>query len=151
MTPANDSLVELRCAVVVIRADAVLLVQRPDRRDWVLPGGRPHAHEGMVACARRETREETGLNVYPNRCGLVLEVNNRLTGRRIVELIFIAEEFDTASPVVGELGRRPAWVSWEKLKTITLHPPIADFLPDLRRGGYARYLGNMWRSEPGDR
>lgn len=25
----------------------MLLVQRLDRGDWVLPGGRPHPHEGM--------------------------------------------------------------------------------------------------------
>ncbi|HYB35747.1 MAG TPA: NUDIX hydrolase [Mycobacterium sp.] len=151
MTSLEDSLVELRCSVAVLRGDAVLLVERLDRGDWVLPGGRPHLHEGMTSCARRETREETGLDVYPNRCALVLEVNDHLTGRRIVELVFIAEEFDSASPVVGEPGRRPVWVGWDELKTVTLHPPIAGFLPDLRRGGYARYLGNLWCPEPGDR
>jgi 8-oxo-dGTP diphosphatase len=147
MTSVEDSLVELRCAVAVIRGDAVLLVQRPDQGDWVLPGGRPHPHEGMASCARRETREETGLDVYPNKCALVLEVNDSLTGRRIVELVFIAEEFDTIRPIAGESGRRPVWVGWDELKTVTLHPPIAGFLPELRRGGYARYLGNMWRPE----
>jgi NUDIX domain-containing protein len=52
MTSVEDSLVELRCAVAVIRGDAVLLVQRPDHGDWVLPGGRPHPHEGMASCAQ---------------------------------------------------------------------------------------------------
>ncbi len=152
MISADDSLVELRCSVAVVRGDAVLLVQRPDRGDWVLPGGRPHPHEGMASCARRETREETGLDVYPNRCALVLEVNDPVARHRIVELVFIAEEFDTVKAVTGEPGRRPVWVGWDELKTITtLRPPIAGFLPDLRRGGYARYLGNMWRPEPGDR
>jgi 8-oxo-dGTP diphosphatase len=152
MTSVDDSLVELRCAVAVVRGDAVLLVQRHDRDDWVLPGGRPHPHEGMASCARRETREETGLDVYPNRCALVLEVNDPVAHRRIVELVFIAEDFDTATtPIAREPDRQPVWVGWDELRTITLHPPIAGFLPDLRRGGYARYLGNMWRPEPGDR
>ncbi|OHV05192.1 NUDIX hydrolase [Mycobacterium talmoniae] len=151
MKSVADSPVELRCAVAVIRGDAVLLVQRPNRGDWVLPGGRPHLNEGMSSCARRETREETGLDVYPNRCGLVLEVNDPVAQHRIVELVFVAEEFDHGVPITGEPGRRPAWVSWDELKTVTLHPPIAGFLPDLRRGGYARYLGNLWRPEPGDR
>jgi 8-oxo-dGTP diphosphatase len=152
VTSLDDSPVELRCAVAVVRGDAVLLVERPHRGDWVLPGGRPHAHEGLSSCARRETREETGLDVFPNRCALVLEVNDPVRRHRIVELVFIAEEFDTASSLSdGEPGRRPAWVSWEELKNITLHPPIAGFLPSLRRGGYAHYLGNMWRLKPGDR
>lgn len=126
MISVDESLVELRCAVAVVRGDAVLLLQRPDRGDWVLPGGRPHPHEGMASCARRETREETGLDVYPNRCALVLVVNDPVAHRRIVELVFIAEDFDTAAtPAARE--------------------------PDLRRGGYARYVGNLWRPEPGDR
>ena len=75
--PADDEpLVELRCALAVFHGDRVLLVQRPDRGDWVLPGGRPHSHESMAACARRESREEAGLDVHPNRCGLILEVND---------------------------------------------------------------------------
>ncbi len=151
MTPVEDSPVELRCAVAVVRGDAVLLVQRPDRGDWVLPGGRPHPHEGLASCARRETREETGLDVFPNRCALVLEVNDPVTHHRVVEVVFIAEEFDTASRLAGEPGRPPVWVRWDELKTLTLHPPIAGFLPDLRRGGYARYLSNMWRPDWDDR
>lgn len=150
-TSVEDLPVELRCAVAVVRDDAVLLVQRPDRGDWVLPGGRPHPHEGLASCARRETREETGLDVFPNRCALVLEVNDPVTHHRVVEVVFIAEEFDTASRLAGERGRQPEWVRWDELKALTLHPPIAGFLPDLRGGGYARYLGNMWRPDWGNR
>ena len=113
MTSLEDSPVELRCAVAVVRGDAVLLVQRPDRGDWVLPGGRPHPHEGLASCARRETREETGVDVFPNRCALVLEVNDPVTRHRVVEVVFIAEEFDTASRLAGEPGRQPEWVRWD--------------------------------------
>jgi len=150
---ADDSLVELRCAVALIRRDAVLLLQRVDHGDWVLPGGRPREHENMGSCARRETREETGLDVHPNRCGLVLEVNDPIARRRIVELVFVADEFDTSTLLVGEPGRRPVWVGFDELKALTLRPPIAGFLPDLarRRGQHGRYLGNMWRADLGDR
>jgi 8-oxo-dGTP diphosphatase len=151
MTAADESLVELRCAVAVFRGDAVLLVERPDHGDWVLPGGRPRNHENMGSCARREMREETGLDVHPNRCGLVLEVTDPITRRRIVELVFVAEEFDTPTLLSGEPGRRPAWVGLDEVKGLTLRPPIAGFLPDLARGGqYGRYLGNMWRPERDD-
>ena len=152
MSPAPESLVELRCAVAVVRRDAVLLLQRHNHGDWVLPGGRPRNHESMQSCARRETREETGLDVHPNRCGLVLEVNDPIARRRIVELVFVADEFDAAAPLSGEPGRRPAWVSWDDLKGLTLRPPIGGFLAELsRRGGVCgRYLGNMWRPQRGD-
>jgi 8-oxo-dGTP diphosphatase len=151
MASADDSLVELRCAVAIVRRDAVLLLKRCDRGDWVLPGGRPRPHESMGACVRREAREETGLDIQPVGCALVLEVNDPQTRQRLVELVFLAEEFDAAAMATGEPGRRPQWVRWEDLKDVALYPPIAGFLPDLaRRGGkYARYLGNMWRPGPG--
>jgi 8-oxo-dGTP diphosphatase len=147
MPPEELSLVELRCAVAVVRADGVLLLQRLDHGDWVLPGGCPRQHESMGSCARREIREETGLDVHPSRCALVLEVNDPVTRRRTVELVFVAHEFDTSIPVAGDPGRRAAWVGWDELRRLKLRPPIAGFLPDLarRRGEHARYLGKMWR------
>jgi len=95
MSSVQESPVELRCAVAVVRRDAVLLLQR-------------HA------------REETGLEVHPKRCGLVLEVNDPIARRRIKGL--------TLRPPIGgflpELARR--------------------------EGAYGRYLGNMWRPQRGD-
>jgi 8-oxo-dGTP diphosphatase len=152
MSPAHESLVELRCAVAVVRRDTVLLVQRHDHGNRVLLGGPPRNHESMQLCARRETREETGLDVHPNRRGLVLEVNDPSTRRRIVELVLVADEFEASARLSGEPGRRPGWVSWDDLKCLTLRPPIGRFLPDLPRPGGAtgRYLGNVWHSQRGD-
>ena len=152
MYPAHESLVELRCAVAVVRRDTVLLVQRHDHGDWVLPGGRPRNHGSMQSCARRETREETGLDVHPNRCGLVLEVNDPITRRRIMELVLVADEFDASARLSGERDRRPGWVSWDDLKGLTVRPPIGGFLPELARRGGALgcSLGNVWRAQWGD-
>lgn len=149
MKSADESLVELRCAMAILRKDAVLLLQRDDG-DWVLPGGRPRAHESMGSCVRRETREETGLDIEPLGCALVLEVNDPHSRRRIVELVFVAGQFDSDAPTGGEPGRTPTWVSWEDLKGVALHPPIAGFLRDLSQGDgrHARYLGNLWRPGP---
>jgi 8-oxo-dGTP diphosphatase len=153
MKPDDELPVELRCAVAVVRGDAVLLLRRPDHGDWVLPGGTPRQHESMGSCARREIREETGLDVHPSRLALVLEVNDPVSRRRVVELVFVADEFDTSAPLTGEPGRPPGGVRWDELRNLTLRPPIGGFLPDLarRRGEYARYLGNLWRPEQGDR
>lgn len=110
MNPRDESPVELRCAVAVVRGDAVLLLHRPQSGDWALPGGRPRQRESMGSSARREVREETGLDVHPARCALVLEVDDPVARRRIVELVFVADEFDTAAPVSGEPGREAVWV-----------------------------------------
>lgn len=146
--PADQvSLVEVRCAAAVIRRDQVLLIERPERRDWVLPGGRPLNHENMGSCARREVREETGLEINTSGCAFVLEVNDPIEHRRIVELIFRAECAGSADALVGEPGRHPQWISIGRLPYLQLRPPIGGYLPDLvtGRGGMGRYIGNMWR------
>lgn len=52
--------------VVVFRGDNVLLVRRgkpPRQGQWSLPGGAQHVGETVEQAARREVREETGLDV----------------------------------------------------------------------------------------
>jgi 8-oxo-dGTP diphosphatase len=51
-------------AGVALRDDEgrLLLIRRPNGR-WGCPGGRIEAGESFADCARRETREETGLEV----------------------------------------------------------------------------------------
>jgi 8-oxo-dGTP pyrophosphatase MutT (NUDIX family) len=146
--PADQvSLVEVRCAAAVVRGDQVLLIERPELHDWVLPGGRPRDRENMGSCARREVREETGVDVNTTGCAFVLEVNDPIEHRRVVELIFRAECVDPAAELVGEPGRNPQWVTTARLPYLQLRPQIGGYLPDLitGRGGMGRYIGNMWR------
>lgn len=54
--------------VVAFRGDDVLLVRRgkpPRLGAWSLPGGAQHLGEGTQEAARRELREETGVEVGP--------------------------------------------------------------------------------------
>lgn len=146
----DESLVDLRCSVVVIHRDEFLLVKRGDTGgDWVLPGGRPRHGESMQSCARREALEETGLRVNPTRCAFVGEVIDPDDGRRIVELVFLANvsSQDVEPLGAGEPGTTPTWVPADQLRGLHLRPPIAGYLPALLRGqrGTAAYLGNLWR------
>lgn len=165
-----DVQVDVRCSVVVMRRSSVLLLERVKEarhlvrdaihpreedtsdRDWVLPGGRPRHGEGMAACARRETEEETGLAVDTGRCLFVLEVAD--TGStRLLELVFAAEPHDVlAQPTRTESGLRPEFVPLADLNDI-LRPPLAGHLRELRwgRDTGAPYLGNLWRPRPGRR
>jgi 8-oxo-dGTP diphosphatase len=144
----DDAPVDLRCSVAVIRDDHFLLIHRTKTDDWVLPGGTPRRGESMTSCARRETREETGLAVTPNRCAFVLEVGGDGQTRR-VELVFTAELRENGDLIAGEDGTTPQWTHLDQLPALRLRPPLAGYLPALVRGnrGTAAYLGNMWRPE----
>jgi ADP-ribose pyrophosphatase YjhB (NUDIX family) len=54
---------ELAVTVVVIRDNAVLLTKREDFEVWCLPGGAVDASEPLDQAARREVREETGIDI----------------------------------------------------------------------------------------
>ena len=146
----DESLVELRCSVVVTRGHDVLLLRRMrgDVEEWVLPGGRPRHGEGMLACARREVDEETGLSVIPQRCAFVADVIDPGNDRRRAELVFVAKlERNHPGHSVGEDGAEPVWVPVDRIRHLNLLPPIAGFLPGVV-SGYAEtapYLGNLWR------
>lgn len=151
----DESLVELRCSVLATRDRDVLLIKRltgigRERREhWVLPGGRPKPGEGMLACARREVAEETGLVLQPERCAFIGDVVDPDRQRRQVELIFVARvpaNHDAA--LVGEADAEPAWVNVDDVRRLPLRPPIGGFLPAVISGQAPTvpYLGNLWRS-----
>jgi ADP-ribose pyrophosphatase YjhB (NUDIX family) len=147
----DETLVELRCSVIVSRGDEVLLLrrERDGSDEWVLPGGRPRTGEGMLACAGREVAEETGVVVVPDRCAFVADVVSPKGGRRRAELVFVAKvATNYAGALVGEDGVEPAWVPVADVRRLNLRPPIAGFLPGvvLGQSPTAPYLGNLWRA-----
>ena len=153
---SDESLVDLRCSVVVVRAGEVLLLHRTggDRDDWVLPGGRPREGESLSACASREAREETGLEINPTRCAFVLEVIDPKGRTRTVEVVFLGSVLGPATgrSLTGEPGAAPEWVPRGRLPELDLKPPIGGHLPSVMHPNpsTAHYLGNLWRPEPTD-
>ncbi len=66
--------------VVAFRGDAVLLARRakpPRMGHWSLPGGAQHLGETAEEAARRELREETGIEVGPLLLAAVVDAVTR--------------------------------------------------------------------------
>lgn len=143
--------IDLRCSAIVFRNQAVLLIHRTydGADDWVLPGGSPREGESMAACARRETREETGMLVEPTRVAFVLEAVGPRSMRHTLDLVFIATvPVPAQQPEPREPGMQPRFVPLGQLHELDLRPPLAGHLRGLlARGGNrsAPYLGNLWR------
>ena len=63
--PPANSLVPAASAIVTDSEGRILLHRRRDNEMWALPGGVMELGESLGACAVREVREETGLEVEP--------------------------------------------------------------------------------------
>lgn len=96
MISLDDSTVELRCAVAIVHGEAVLPLQRWDRSDWMLRGGRP----------RRDTREGTGLDVRSIGSTVATKIKVPPIQRRMVELVSVVGEFDGALGSLWRPGER---------------------------------------------
>lgn len=56
------------CGLVILNEDGeVLLCHATDTHHWDIPKGQPDPNEARIATALRETREETGLRIAPER------------------------------------------------------------------------------------
>lgn len=147
--------IELRCSAIVVRKRTVLLVRRArdGADDWVLPGGTPRPGESMTACASREVREETGLDVSPDRVVFVLEVVGPDAGPRTVDIVFSATDpAPHRQPEIREPSLFPVFVPVDEIHELDLRPPLAGHLRALlgsRSERYAPYLANLWRPARG--
>jgi ADP-ribose pyrophosphatase YjhB (NUDIX family) len=152
----DRTLVELRCSAIVVRDDRLLLLRRrrDGAEDWVLPGGHPRRREGAAACVEREMLEETGIRIQAPRVAFLLETIDPAGDRRLVEVVFLAEERDGRSqPQATEPGTEAAFVPVEDTPALALRPPLAGYLRGLHRTvlrSTAPYLGNLWRDTEAD-
>jgi 8-oxo-dGTP diphosphatase len=102
---------------VIVRDGRALIVRRahdPRKGEWSLPGGRVELGESLVDAVRRETKEETGLDVA---VGPVIEVFDRVhrdeAGR--VRYHFVIVDYlctsSTGEAVAGDDAEAVAWVA----------------------------------------
>jgi 8-oxo-dGTP pyrophosphatase MutT (NUDIX family) len=102
----------------------------------------------MLACARREVAEETGIVVQPERCAFVGDIVAPDRQHRQVELVFATRvPVNQDGDLVGEADAEPAWVGIHELRRVSLRPPIGGFLRAVISGQAPTIpsLGTMWR------
>jgi 8-oxo-dGTP diphosphatase len=118
---------------IIMRPGEILLEQRgnePAREQWTIPGGVVEVGESLETAVRRETKEETGLEVQDIRLiDVVDQVHHDRQG--IIEYHFVIIDY-VVNVKPGE--SRPAsdakdlkWVSLEKVESYDLTPSFRRF------------------------
>lgn len=112
--------------VVVLRADQVLLIKRgkpPRAGQWSLPGGAQKLGETLAEAARREVREETGIDVALGDIIATLDMIDRDEAGRVRHhytlVDFVAEGLEAALQA-GDDAADAHWFSREEVDRLGL-------------------------------
>ncbi len=122
------------CYLLVDPSGAILLQERdsdaPNHPDqWCTPGGHVEAGESAVEAARRELREETGIDLPTGALLPWIEERHECPQCGPVDHSFFVAHVDlTDADVVCGEGRQFIFVPTERIGTLDLTPSSRDFL-----------------------
>ena len=146
----------ISAAALVLQDSRLLLVNHRERGRydfWLPPGGRLEGSESIFDCARRETLEETGLIVEPDRIVYVQEFAE--PGYHFVKFFILCSGFSGKLTLENRDENESflvdaAFLAREELWELDVHPAVLreEFWADLESGPQqTRYLG-LERIEP---
>lgn len=107
---------------VVVRAGAVLLVQRanpPDAGLWGFPGGKLELGEELLAAAERELFEETGVRATARRVITALDAHDRgADGALRHHFVLVAVQCDwrAGTPRAADDALDARWVALDEME-----------------------------------
>lgn len=117
-------------AVTVHEDGRLLMMQRSDTREWVFPGGYTHLGENAAQTAVRETEEETGLQVIPERILGIYSPTSLWTypgGDQVQSIVTIFRTRATGGELYPDNIEtlRIDWLSAEQISDLQTHPALA--------------------------
>ncbi|WP_207538408.1 NUDIX hydrolase [Sabulicella rubraurantiaca] len=125
--------------VIAFRGDTVLLVRRgrpPRMGAWSLPGGAQHVGEGAQEAARRELREEAGIEVGPLLLADVIDSVTRDENGRVrfhYTIVDFCGEYLSGETVAGDDAAEVRWAPLDALEPFDLTPEARAVIALSRR------------------
>lgn len=120
---------KVRVGVVLIADGKLLLVRQNDRPFWVLPGGTLEPGESLDACAVRELKEETNLDIQIKR---LLYVSDFIQPgpKQTIDVFFLAElknpkGLDEFQMATNENLNEAGFFSFNEASKMTVQPALA--------------------------
>ncbi len=147
----------LNTRVILVRSGRLLLVSDDREAFWFLPGGHVDPEETLEGALVRETAEETGIHVAPERLLYVREFVDDHLGEHAIECYFLGRVAggdvrmgadpgsQDVSSVRGQVTRA-RWFDRDELGDVVAYPAaLRDRLwEDLAAPVPDRYLGTAW-------
>jgi len=118
-------------AAIVLKNGRVLMHKRKNAHGdgtWSFPGGHLEFGESWEACAKRETKEEAGIEISDVRFGAVTNDVFEKEGKHYIT-IFMLSDWKSGEPKVMEPDKCEGWewVDWEEMPK-PLFLPIQNLL-----------------------
>lgn len=108
------------CSTIVERDDTILLVEEGSGRyegQLGLPGGGPKRREGLFDCAIRETAEETGLTVRPDRIVGFYQEPRTKAGNNLTRLV-LAATVEEGEPQTSDRHPTVGFYTYDQIKEL---------------------------------
>lgn len=113
---------------ITFRGGKVLLVRRahqPSKGRWSVPGGMIELGETIHEAARRELREECGVEVETNEVvdvvdNIVLDESGHIRFHYVV--IYLLAQYESGAVRPNSDASEARWVTREELSTLDMHP-----------------------------
>ena len=129
--------IRLRSSVLIIKHDAVLLIEFNDENGvhYNLPGGGVEAGESLIQAIKREAWEEAAVRIDVGKVAFIYEYAPHLTQARYGPVHSLTTIFECTLQK-GEVPRMPEkpdqnqtavkWIRLDELHQVVLYPNIRD-------------------------
>ncbi len=126
----EDRFPKVGVGVIVIKGDKVLLGHRIKKSHgtgtWSFGGGHLEFGETIEDCARREVKEESGIEIKNIKIATVTNDIHKNEGKHYIT-IFVTSEYASGEPKPSDEADEWKWFKWEEMPR-PLFLPIENLL-----------------------
>jgi 8-oxo-dGTP diphosphatase len=130
---------------IIIKDNNILLVRYADghgKTYLVAPGGGVHNEEGLSEAVIREVKEETGIEIFPDKLLCVEDLYSRKY--RMVKVWFLCQivggQLERTQGAIDETIIEARWYPKEELMNETVYPPI------IKESDWELFFSSKWET-----